>query len=112
MVVAVIVRDPRVAQRAEQLRLPLEARQPLRVGGERLRQQLERDVSGEPRVGGADTSPMPPAPSGATIRYGPTDSPAGRFCRGLASGQGFSAADSTRQRRRGRTRGSGGANDT
>ena len=46
-------RDVRVLQRGEQLGLALEAREPLGVGGERLRQPLERDVAPEAGVGGA-----------------------------------------------------------
>ena len=61
---AVDLGDVRVVQRGEDAGLPLEARQPVRVGGERRGQHLQRHVAVEPRVAGAVTSPMPPAPSG------------------------------------------------
>jgi hypothetical protein len=42
--------DVRVAERRQQLRFPPEACEPLGIGGDRLRQELERDVAPEPRV--------------------------------------------------------------
>jgi len=50
---AVEVGDPRMIERRQQLRLALEAREPVAVGGERLRQQLEGHLAPELRVGGA-----------------------------------------------------------
>lgn len=46
----------------------LEAGEPLGVGGERLRQALQRDVAPEPRVGGAKHLAIPLAPRGPTMR--------------------------------------------
>ena len=42
--------DVRMIQRREQARLALEAREPLGIGGERRRQDLDRDVAAEPGV--------------------------------------------------------------
>ena len=42
--------DVRVIERRQHLRFAREARQPLGIGGERLRQDLERDLAIEPRV--------------------------------------------------------------
>ena len=45
--------DVRMIQRREHLRFALEPREPIRIGRERLRQDLERDVAIQPRVAGA-----------------------------------------------------------
>ena len=50
---AVNLGDVRVVQRGEDAGLALEARQPVRVGGERLGQHLQRDVATELRVASA-----------------------------------------------------------
>ena len=50
---AVDLGDVGVVQRGEDPGLSLEARQPVRVGGERLGQHLQRDVAVELRVAGA-----------------------------------------------------------
>ena len=47
------LRDVRVVQRGEQLRLALEAGEAVGVGGKGRRQQLERHLAAELRVGGA-----------------------------------------------------------
>ena len=44
------LRDVRVIQRGERPRLALEAGQPIRVPGKDVRQDLERNLAGEPRV--------------------------------------------------------------
>ena len=60
--------DVRVLELGEELRLALEAREALGVGGERLGQDLDRDLALQLRVGRAvDDSPIPPSPSGAVI---------------------------------------------
>ncbi len=51
--------DVRVVQRREQLGLALEARQPLGVAGERLGQDLDRDVAVERRVDRLPDDPHP-----------------------------------------------------
>ena len=43
-------RDVRMIQRRERLRFALEPREPLGIGGERLGQDLDRDVATELRV--------------------------------------------------------------
>ena len=45
--------DIRVIERRNRLRLTLEPGDPLGVGEERLRQNLQRDIASEPRVAGA-----------------------------------------------------------
>ena len=50
---AVEVRDARVVERGEELRLAIEAGEPFGVGREGARQELERDVAAELRVPGA-----------------------------------------------------------
>jgi hypothetical protein len=44
------LRDVRMIERREDLRLPLEAREPLRVGRQRLGEHLDRDLAIEPGV--------------------------------------------------------------
>ena len=44
------MRDVRVIQRGERLRLAREAGEAIGIGSERLRQDLDRDVAIEPRV--------------------------------------------------------------
>ena len=51
---AINLRDMRVIQRRERLRLAGEARHPLGVRGEQIRQDLDGDVAVEPRVAGAE----------------------------------------------------------
>jgi len=58
--------DPRVVQRREKLRLPLESVHPLAVGGERFRKDFDRDLAVELRVAGAihlTLAPVPMAPT-------------------------------------------------
>ena len=50
---AVDLRDVRVVERGERLRLALEAHQAIRIAGERRRQHLDGDVAIELRVAGA-----------------------------------------------------------
>jgi hypothetical protein len=47
---AIDVTDVRVIQRREQLRLALEAREPLRIACDRLRQDFDRDVAIQRRI--------------------------------------------------------------
>jgi hypothetical protein len=47
---AVDLRDVGAIERRQRLRLAREARQPLRIGGKRLWQDLDRDVAIQPRV--------------------------------------------------------------
>ena len=47
---AVDVRDVRMIERGEDLRLAFEPRQAIRIGGEEVRKHLQRDVAIEPRV--------------------------------------------------------------
>ena len=60
---AVDARDPGMIERREHARLALQPGEAVRVAGEAIRQQLERDDAPEARVAGADTSPMPPRPA-------------------------------------------------
>jgi hypothetical protein len=50
---AVHLRDVGMVERGQDLGFPLEAREPIRVAGEGLRKDLERDVAVEPGVTGA-----------------------------------------------------------
>ena len=50
LVERVEVGDARVVERSEQLRLALEAREPVRVGRQRGGQQLQRHLAAEPRI--------------------------------------------------------------
>ncbi len=54
-------------QRREELRLALEARQPIGIAGEEVGQDLERDVAPEPRVAGAKHLSHAAGANGATI---------------------------------------------
>ena len=56
---AVNRRDVGVVQRSQGLRLALEAREALAVGGKRRRQHLDRHLATQPRVGGAPHLPHP-----------------------------------------------------
>ena len=61
--------DVRVVERGEQLRLALEAGQPLGVAANAVGQHLDGDVATELGVRArGNTSPMPPAPRGDTTR--------------------------------------------
>ena len=46
-------RDVRVIERGEELRFAMQPREPLGIGGEQLRQHLQRDVATELRIAGA-----------------------------------------------------------
>ena len=50
---AVDLRDVRMIERREHLRFALEPRQPIGIGRERVRQDLDRDVAIQLRVAGA-----------------------------------------------------------
>ena len=66
-------------QRGEDFRFPLEPRQPVGIAGERLRQDFNA-TSRFNRVSRARyTSPIPPAPRGAMISYGPRRVPEARL---------------------------------
>lgn len=54
-----------------QLGFARESREPLGVCGKDWREHLDGDVALQPRVPGAIHLAMPPAPSDATISYGP-----------------------------------------
>ncbi len=52
-----------MVQAGEDLGFSLEAGQPIRIGGERLRQDLEGDLPVELGIGGlVETCPIPPSP--------------------------------------------------
>jgi hypothetical protein len=60
--------DMGVIQRGKRFGLSRKARAAFRVGGERVRQNLDRDIAFELPIACARyTSPMPPAPISATI---------------------------------------------
>ena len=59
--------DVRMIQRREHLRFAPEAREPVGIEGEELRKDLQADVACSVPSRARYTSPMPPAPSGATI---------------------------------------------
>jgi hypothetical protein len=63
---AVHLGDVRVVERSQRLCLAVETGEPLRVRGEDVRQNLDRDVALRRVSRARYTSPMPPAPSGAT----------------------------------------------
>jgi hypothetical protein len=67
-----------VIQRCEGLRFAREPRQPLRVIRERRGQDLDRDIAIEPCVTRTILPPIPPAPMGAAISYGPSRAPGRR----------------------------------
>jgi hypothetical protein len=52
----------RVIQGGQEFRFPSQARAPLGIAGERLRQDFYCNVSLQARIAYAVTSPMPPAP--------------------------------------------------
>jgi hypothetical protein len=52
-----------VVERGEHLRLALEARETLRIGGERVGEDFDRDLAAEGRIGRAPDLPIPPTPS-------------------------------------------------
>jgi len=60
-------------ERREDLRFARKARETIGVAGKELRENLQRDITREPRA--RYTSPMPPAPSEPTISYGPMRAP-------------------------------------
>jgi hypothetical protein len=62
---AVDRRDVRVVERGEQLRLALEAGEPLRVGANRLRQHLDRHLAPQARVARAVDLTHPPGAEGS-----------------------------------------------
>jgi hypothetical protein len=60
--------DVGMIQRRSGLSLPPEAGQRLRVAGDILGQELERDETVQPGVLGLITTPIPPPPSFSTTR--------------------------------------------
>ena len=75
---AVEGREVRVVQRAQETGLALEPRPPFLVARERIGKGLDRHLAPEPRVPRPVHLPIPPAPIGATISYGPKRVPAVR----------------------------------
>ena len=67
--------DVRVVERREELRFAVEARQPLRVGGEGLGQDLERDVAAELRVARPVDLTHAPRADEATTLNDPSEQP-------------------------------------
>ncbi len=51
-----------MVQRSKNLRLTLEPRQPIRIVGKGLGQDLQRDLPVQFGIGGLVDSPMPPSP--------------------------------------------------
>ena len=68
---AVDVGDARVVEGGEDLRLALEAGQPIGIGGEGLGKQLDRDVAAELRVRGPVHLAHPPGAEGRNDLVGP-----------------------------------------
>ena len=65
---AVDLRDVRVVEAGEDVRFPLEPGQPIRVSGEGVGQDLQRDLAAQLRVGGAiDLAHAPLADEGGDI---------------------------------------------
>ena len=60
-----------MVERRERARLALESQDGVAIGGDARRQDLDRDVAAEALSRARYTSPIPPAPSSATISYPP-----------------------------------------
>lgn len=60
--------DPGMVQGGEKLRLALEAGEPLRIGGEAIRQDLDGHLTLEGGVERLQTTPVPPSPIFSTSR--------------------------------------------
>ena len=71
----------RVVQAGDGLGLPLEPLLEVGVRGHMLRQHLDGDGAIQTGVAGLADLPMPPAPMGAMIWYGPSFTPALRAIR-------------------------------
>ena len=57
--------DVRMIERGQRLGFTLEARETVRIGGEQLRQDLQRDVTAQPRVAGSIDFAHPAGADGA-----------------------------------------------
>ena len=66
-----MMRDVRMIQRGERLRLTLEACQPIGIVGNDVGQHLDRDLPPRFVSVARYTSPIPPTPIWAVISYGP-----------------------------------------
>ena len=75
---AVDVRDVMMAEGGERLRLAIESREPIRIAGELIGQDLDRDVAIEASVMREIDAPIPPSPSCLTISSEPTRVPGSR----------------------------------
>jgi hypothetical protein len=51
-----------MGERRQDLRLTLKPGQSIGIGGERIRENLQRDLTFQPGVGGAIHLPLPPSP--------------------------------------------------
>ena len=67
-----------MVQRGQHLGLALEPGEAVGIRRERFRQDLDRDGALQVVSVARYTSPMPPAPSGAVISYGPSRAPLAR----------------------------------
>ena len=65
-----------MVERGEHLRLAFEAREAIRIEGERCGQHLERDIASEFRIARAIYFAHPAGAEGGRISYGPTRVPA------------------------------------
>jgi hypothetical protein len=70
------VRDVRMIQSGEDFCFTLESGKPVRIGGDRRRQHLDRNLAFQVGIRRAKHFALPPAPSGAMISYGPRRVPA------------------------------------
>ena len=77
-----MARDVRMVERRERLRFALEAREPLRIGGERGRQDLDRDVAIELGIARAIDLAHAAGADGARTSYGPRRMPDRRGMQG------------------------------
>src|SRR5688500_14593619 len=62
-------------ERGEELRFALETGAAIAVARKDVGQHLQRDVTIQPGIAGPITSPIPPAPMGASTSYGPSRDP-------------------------------------
>jgi len=62
-------------ERGEELRFALETVAAIAVARKDVGQHLQRDVTIQPGIAGPITSPIPPAPMGASTSYGPSRDP-------------------------------------